>query len=148
MQHRSARNYVAFVIHRGRRQATEDYPCNPSRLAAGWGLFCRLDPAGGQPKDDEVGPPGIEHRAQLWGVSALASDKSFKGIYEEASNVFLSIGDANPRPDLSAAKRNNIGSRTLTIHTRLPLIEGGQYTSFRKPKCGIPYEKEATSYKA
>jgi hypothetical protein len=87
--------------------------------------FADLDPACGQPKGDEIGPLCIERRAQLRDIPAFASDKPkfFEGFYEEGSNVLLAIGDANARPDLSPAKRDDVGRVFLALmtHECLPL---------------------------
>jgi hypothetical protein len=84
-----------------------------------------LDPAGRQPKDYEVGPPCIEHRAQLRNVPALARDKAkfFQSFHEESSNMISAIGHADARPNLSPAKRSNVDPffSAQIIHERLPL---------------------------
>jgi hypothetical protein len=43
MQHRSATNYVAFVIHRGRTPATEEYPCKPQPKPSRLGFVFSAD---------------------------------------------------------------------------------------------------------
>jgi hypothetical protein len=45
MQHRSATNYAAFVIHLGRKQR-KIIPADPSRWTTGWGLYTAVSVAG------------------------------------------------------------------------------------------------------
>jgi hypothetical protein len=89
--------------------------------------FASLDGTCRQPKDNEVGPPCVEHRGQVCRVPALARDKAefFQSLYEKSSNVIPAIGDADARLDFSPAKRRDVDPffSALTIHERL-LMEG------------------------